>query len=128
MASEVRNLAQRSASAAKEIRGLIETSVERVTTGSRLVGSAGITMREIVDAAKKVRELIDGIATSVIEHSRGVGQVGQSIAQLDPMTQQNAALVEQSAAASSSLKDQARQLELAVATFSTTGASLLAAA
>jgi len=117
VASEVRALAQRSAQAAREIKGLIGASVERVATGTRLVGEAGQTMEEIVSQVRRVSSLIGEIAAAAHEQSAGIGQVNQAVAQLDHMTQQNAALVEQSAAASESLKEQARNLAQAVAAF-----------
>jgi methyl-accepting chemotaxis protein len=117
VASEVRNLAQRSAQAAREIKGLISTSVEKVENGSRLVNEAGTTMDEIVAQVKRVTDLIGEITSSTLEQSNGIGQVNQAVTQLDQMTQQNAALVEQSAAAAESLKDQAARLATAVAVF-----------
>jgi methyl-accepting chemotaxis protein len=117
VASEVRNLAQRSAQAAREIKGLISTSVEKVENGSRLVNEAGSTMDEIVAQVKRVTDLIGEITSSTLEQSNGIGQVNQAVTQLDQMTQQNAALVEQSAAAAESLKEQAARLAKAVAVF-----------
>jgi methyl-accepting chemotaxis protein len=117
VAAEVRNLAQRSAQAAREIKGLIGTSVEQVEAGSRLVGEAGVTMGEIVAQVRRVTGLIGEISAATQEQSSGVGQVNQAVAQLDAMTQQNAALVEQSAAAAGSLKEQAARLAQAVAVF-----------
>jgi methyl-accepting chemotaxis protein len=110
VASEVRSLAQRSAEAAKEIKALIGTSVEKVESGSRLVADAGQTMGEIVASVKRVSDMIGEISSAAGEQSQGIGQVNTAVAQLDQATQQNAALVEQSAAAAESLKAQARQL------------------
>ena len=110
VAGEVRSLAQRSAQAAKEIKALIGTSVERVESGSKLVQDAGSTMAEIVASVKRVNDIIGEITAAASEQSDGIGQVNTAVTQLDQMTQQNAALVEQSAAAAESLKDQARQL------------------
>ncbi|MCK6423181.1 MAG: methyl-accepting chemotaxis protein [Aquabacterium sp.] len=117
VAGEVRNLAQRSAEAAKEIKGLIGTSVERVETGARLVQAAGSTMQEIVESVQRVSHIIGEISVAAAEQSNGIGQVNNSIGQLDQMTQQNSALVEQSAAAAESLRDQARHLAEAVRVF-----------
>jgi methyl-accepting chemotaxis protein len=117
VASEVRSLAQRSAQAAKEIKGLIGASVEKVETGSRLVADAGKTMTEIVGSVQRVSAIIGEITASSAEQSEGIGQVNSSVVQLDQMTQQNAALVEQSAAAAESLKEQAIRLAEVVGTF-----------
>jgi methyl-accepting chemotaxis protein len=117
VASEVRNLAQRSASAAREIKGLISASVERVEQGSGLVDSAGSTMTELVQAIQGVTEAMGQISLASSEQSSGVAQVGQAVTQMDHNTQQNAALVEESAAAAESLKVQARQLVEAVSVF-----------
>nr|WP_255359253.1 methyl-accepting chemotaxis protein [Rhizobacter sp. Root1221] len=122
VASEVRSLAQRSAQAAKEIKQLINDSVEKVETGSRLVGDAGSTMDDIVVQVKRVTDLISEIGAATLEQSTGIGQIGDAVTQLDQVTQQNAALVEESAAAAESLKQQANQLVQAVAIF-TLGAS-----
>ena len=110
VASEVRSLAQRSAGAAREIKSLIDTSVDKVEAGSRLVQDAGTTMNEIVASVQRVTDIIAEISASTIEQSQGIGTVNDAVAQLDQMTQQNAALVEQSAAAAESLKDQAISL------------------
>jgi len=107
VAGEVRNLAQRSAQAAKEIKGLIGASVERVEAGSRLVADAGQTMNEIVGSVQRVSDIIGEITAAAGEQSDGIAQVNTAVSQLDQMTQQNAALVEQSAAAAQSLKEQA---------------------
>ena len=117
VASEVRGLAQRSAQAAKEIRDLIGASVERVEGGARLVSDAGQTMDEIVKSVRQVTGIMGEIAASATEQGRGIGEISVSVQQLDQMTQQNAALVEQSAAASASLADQAQQLSRAVSLF-----------
>jgi methyl-accepting chemotaxis protein len=117
VAAEVRTLAQRSAQAAREIKGLIGASVEKVETGSKLVHDAGQTMGEIVQQVKRVSDLIGEITSSTLEQSNGIGQVNQAVTQLDQMTQQNAALVEQSAAAAASLKDQAEELARVVSMF-----------
>ena len=107
VAGEVRNLAQRSAEAAKEIKGLIGTSVDKVESGSKLVADAGQTMNEIVASVQRVTDIIGEITAAASEQSDGIGQVNVAVTQLDQMTQQNAALVEESAAAAESLKDQA---------------------
>ena len=117
VASEVRNLAQRSAEAAKEIKGLIGSSVERVEDGSRLVSQAGQTMTEIVSSVRRVSDIIAEITASSAEQSDNIGQISQSVTQLDQMTQQNAALVEESTAASESLREQAHHLNSAVSQF-----------
>jgi methyl-accepting chemotaxis protein len=117
VAAEVRGLAQRSATAAKEIKTLIDTSVDTVANGSRLVAQAGVTIGEIVDNAQKVSAFISEITTAAHEQSQGIGQVNEAVSQLDQMTQQNAALVEQSAAAAESLRDQAARLTEVVQIF-----------
>jgi len=117
VAGEVRSLAQRSAEAAREIKSLIGNSVERVEAGSRLVGDAGTTMNEIVASVRRVSDIIGEITAVSSEQSSGIGQVSQAVTHLDKMTQQNAALVEQSAAAAESLKDQASRLAEMVGTF-----------
>ncbi len=117
VAGEVRSLAQRSAEAAKEIKGLIGTSVERVERGTALVDKAGATMTEVVSAIRRVTDIMGEISAASSEQSQGVSQVGEAITQMDHATQQNAALVEQSAAAADSLKTQAGQLVDAVAVF-----------
>ena len=111
VASEVRNLAQRSAGAAKEIKSLINDSVEKVDEGSRLVNESGQTLDEIVGAVKKVSDIIAEIAAASLEQSTGIEQVNQTVSQMDEVTQQNAALVEEAAAASESLDEQARELD-----------------
>ncbi|WP_462387896.1 methyl-accepting chemotaxis protein [Acidovorax sp. Q11] len=117
VAGEVRSLAQRSAEAAKEIKGLIGTSVERVERGTALVDKAGATMSEVVASIRRVTDIMGEISAASSEQSQGVSQVGEAITQMDQATQQNAALVEQSAAAADSLKTQAGQLVDAVAVF-----------
>ncbi len=117
VASEVRSLAQRSAEAAREIKSLIGASVERVESGSRLVQDAGNTMGEIVASVQRVTDVIGEISAAAAEQSSGIGQVNTAVTQLDAMTQQNAALVEESAAAAESLKDQSRQLAGALVNF-----------
>ncbi len=117
VASEVRTLAQRSAEAAKEIKGLISSSVERVEDGSRLVSQAGQTMTEIVSSVRRVSDIISEITASSAEQSDNIGQISQAVGQLDQMTQQNAALVEESTAASESLREQAHHLTSAVSQF-----------
>jgi methyl-accepting chemotaxis protein len=117
VAAEVRNLAQRSAEAAKEIKSLITASVERVEQGSALVDQAGTTMEEVVNAIRRVTDIMGEISSASTEQSQGVSQVGEAVSQMDQVTQQNAALVEESAAAADSLKQQAQQLVSAVAVF-----------
>jgi methyl-accepting chemotaxis protein len=117
VASEVRALAQRSGEAAREIRGLILRSVERVDEGTRQVGQAGQTMNEILREVGEVNTLIGQISSSTHEQSRGVGEVHDAVAHLDEVTQQNAAMVQQAAAASGSLREQAEQLSALVARF-----------
>lgn len=118
VASEVRSLAGRSAAAAKEIKGLIDVSVINVENGSKLVANAGQTMTEVVDQVRKVNKLMAEITVASKEQSIGISQVGQAVAQLDEMTQQNAAMVEQSSAAAIGLGDQAQRLVDAVKVFS----------
>ena len=117
VASEVRNLAQRSAAAAKEIKTLIGDSSAKVEEGSRLVSDAGATMQEIVDSIGRVTSIMSGIAMASQEQSAGIEQVNQAIAQMDQVTQQNAALVEEAAAASTSMREQAQLLSQLVSTF-----------
>jgi methyl-accepting chemotaxis protein len=117
VASEVRSLAQRSAQAAKEIKNLIGESVDKVDNGSRLVANAGQTMGNIVNQVKRVNDLIDEISHASSEQSSGIGQVGEAVNQLDQVTQQNSALVEESAAAAESLKNQAAELARTVVAF-----------
>lgn len=110
VASEVRNLAQRSASAAKEIKLLIDDSVEKVETGSRLVDQAGATMEEIVASVRRVTDIMSEITTASMEQESGIQQINQAINEMDSVTQQNAALVEQAAGAAAALQDQAAAL------------------
>jgi methyl-accepting chemotaxis protein len=117
VAGEVRTLAQRSAEAAKEIKALITQSGENVDSGATLVGQAGQTMHEIIDAIARVSSIVSEISHATGEQSTGIGQIGQAIAGLDQMTQQNAALVEESAAAAVSLQQQADELARSVAVF-----------
>jgi len=119
VAAEVRNLAQRSAAAAKEIKGLIKDSVEKVDDGSRLVNESGETLQEIVTAVKKVSDIIAEIAAASEEQSSGIEQVNKAVSQMDEVTQQNAALVEQAAAASESLDEQARGMDELMTFFNT---------
>jgi len=122
VAGEVRNLAQRSGEAAREIKSLIHTSVSKVEDGNRLVAEAGTTMADIVDQVQRVADLIGEISSASHEQTAGIGQVNDAVTQLDQVTQQNAALVEESAAAAESLKLQAHQLTGLVARFSLAGA------
>lgn len=117
VANEVRNLAQRSAQAAKEIEGLIATSVEQVTHGAKLVNNTGKTMTDIVTAVTHVHDIMSEITVASDEQSRGIAQVNQAIVDMDSTTQQNAALVQESSAAASSLEDQAMMLSNAVSVF-----------
>jgi methyl-accepting chemotaxis protein-1 (serine sensor receptor) len=117
VAGEVRNLAQRSAQAAKEIKGLIEDSVARVDTGSVLVESAGETMADIVSAVTRVTDIMGEIASASDEQSKGIDQVGTAVTEMDRVTQQNASLVEESATAAAALEQQASRLTQAVAVF-----------
>ena len=117
VAGEVRNLAQRSAAAAKEIKLLINDSVERVESGTALVDKAGATMNEVVDSVKRVTDIMGEISSASKEQSDGVAQIGEAVTQMDQATQQNAALVEEMAAAASSLRTQATDLVQSVAVF-----------
>ncbi|MDP9901102.1 methyl-accepting chemotaxis protein [Variovorax ginsengisoli] len=121
VAGEVRTLAQRSAEAAKEIKALIATSVGRVAQGSSLVDEAGRTMEDVVRSIGQVNQIVAGISRASGEQSTGVTQIGEAIGQMDEATQQDAALVEQSAAAAQNLRDQAQQLVQAVAVFKLSG-------
>jgi methyl-accepting chemotaxis protein len=120
VATEVRNLAQRSASAAKEIKTLIGDSVDKVDAGSRLVDDAGSTMNEIVTSVKQVADIMSEITAASQEQRNGIEQVNEAVGQMDEMTQQNAALVEQAAAAAQSMQDQAAALSRAVSVFKLT--------
>jgi len=117
VAGEVRNLAQRSAAAAKEIKTLIGDSVEKVEGGSKLVAQAGQTMEEIVTSIRRVTDIMSEITAASVEQSQGIEQVNTAITQMDEVTQQNAALVEEAAAAAESLEEQAQNLSASVATF-----------
>ncbi|MFH8134800.1 methyl-accepting chemotaxis protein [Pantoea osteomyelitidis] len=128
VAGEVRSLAQRSAQAAKEIKGLIEDSVNRVNTGSTLVGTAGDTMSDIVSAVTRVTDIMGEIASASDEQSRGIDQVGQAVTEMDRVTQQNASLVEESASAAASLEEQASRLSQSVAVFKIPRGQVLKAA
>lgn len=119
VAGEVRNLAQRSAQAAKEIKTLIEASVSRVDAGSHQVATAGETMHDIVNAVVRVTDIMAEIASASDEQSRGIDQIGLAVTEMDRVTQQNASLVQQSAAAAASLEEQANRLSQAVAVFRT---------
>lgn len=123
VAGEVRNLAQRSAAAAKEIKTLIGDSVEKVEGGSKLVEQAGSTMEEVVVSVKRVTDIISEISAASLEQSTGIEQVNQAVTQMDEVTQQNAALVEQAAAAAESLEEQAESLAEAVSVFRLDAAS-----
>jgi methyl-accepting chemotaxis protein len=123
VAGEVRSLAQRSAEAAKEIKSLIGTSVDKVETGSKLVQDAGSTMDEIVASVQRVTDIIGEISAAALEQSQGIGQVNEAVTRLDQMTQQNAALVEESAAAAESLKDQAHRMTTVVANYRVDGSA-----
>jgi methyl-accepting chemotaxis protein len=117
VASEVRSLAQRAALAAKEIKELIGDSVQKVDNGSQLVGKAGDIMGQVVDAARKVSEIIGMISSAAAEQSFGIEQINKAILQVDGVTQQNAALVEQAAAAASAMLEQSQQLNATVSAF-----------
>ncbi len=117
VASEVRSLAQRSAAAAKEIKGLIDDSVGKVDEGSELVDEAGRTMDEIVGSVKRVTDIMGEITAASQEQTSGIEQINQAITQMDQVTQQNAALVEEAAAAAQSLQEQAGSLVQAVSVF-----------
>ena len=128
VATEVRNLAQRSAAAAKEIKGLIGDSSGKVADGSRLVAEAGATMAEIVDSVRRVTDIMSEISAASQEQTAGIEQINQAVAQMDEGTQQNAALVEEAAAASASMQEQAAKLAQAVAVFRIDGEQARAAA
>ncbi|MDB5776666.1 MAG: methyl-accepting chemotaxis protein [Herbaspirillum sp.] len=128
VASEVRSLAQRSAAAAKEIKELIGDSVNKVDIGTKLVSQAGTTMQEIVNSVKRVTDVMNEITAASREQSTGIEQVNQAIAQMDEVTQQNAALVEQAAAAAASLQDQAANMVQVVSVFKIDEIHQLAAA
>lgn len=122
----VRTLAQRSADAAKEIKGLIGNSVEKVEAGTRQVENAGTTMKEIVDSVGEVTGIVERISAASREQSGGLAQVNQAIVQMDQVVQQNAAVVEQAAAAAESMQNQAQDLYAAVGVFKTGGDSAVA--
>ncbi len=117
VAGEVRNLAQRSANAAKEIKTLIGVSTDKVASGSKLVAEAGATMQEIVDSVRRVTDIMAEISSASMEQTAGIEQINQAVVQMDETTQQNAALVEEAAAASSQMQEQAAMLAKAVAVF-----------
>ncbi|GGI19130.1 methyl-accepting chemotaxis protein [Oxalicibacterium faecigallinarum] len=117
VATEVRNLAQRSASAAKEIKALIDDSVSNINAGTKLVAQAGQTMKEVVDSVRRVTEVVGEISVAGQDQSVGIGAVSQAVSEMDQTTQQNAALVEEAAAAAQSLRDQAATLSQLVQTF-----------
>ncbi|MBX9935974.1 MAG: CZB domain-containing protein, partial [Burkholderiaceae bacterium] len=117
VASEVRNLAGRSAAAAKEIKTLIDSSVIQVSTGTDIVRKAGSTIEDIVQSSQQVNKLLNEVATGAHEQNQGIGQIGQSVQELDRMTQQNAALVEETAAAATAMQNQAQTLVSEVARF-----------
>ena len=119
VATEVRSLAQRSAAAAREIKGLIDNSLDKVSAGGKLVEQAGATMDEVVTSIKRVHDIMGEITSASREQSDGIGQVNQAIMQMDTVTQQNAALVEEAAAAAESLQDQATNLVKVVGAFNT---------
>jgi len=128
VASEVRTLAQRSAQAAREIKGLIGASVDKVEAGTRQVQEAGQAMHGIVGQVRHVSQLIGEISQATLEQTRGIGQVGDAVSQLDQVTQQNAALVQESAAAAGSLRQQAGRLAEVVGVFRLAGSSATAPA
>lgn len=125
VAAEVRNLAQRSATAAKEIKALISNSVEKVDLGAKLVDQAGTTMNEIVTSVKRVTDIIGEITSASQEQTAGIEQINQAICQMDMMTQQNAALVEEASAAAASMQDQTVNLTRAVSMFNLSSPKLI---
>jgi len=128
VASEVRNLAQRSAQAAKEIKALIDNSVEKVDAGSKLVDQAGVTMQEVVESIRRVTDIMGEISAASAEQTSGIEQVQQAVTQMDETTQQNAALVEEAAAAAESLREQADKLAQVVSVFKLNGMQAAGAA
>lgn len=124
VASEVRSLAQRSAASAREIKSLINDSVEKVGAGTRLVDQAGATMQDVVGSIQRVTAIMGDITAASAEQSSGIVQVNQAIAEMDDATQQNAALVEQAAAATQSMKNQADHLVQVVSIFKIDGAQM----
>jgi methyl-accepting chemotaxis protein len=121
VASEVRSLAQRSAAAAKEIKTLIDNSVEKVDAGTKLVDQAGTTMEEIVQSIRRVTDIVSEISSATLEQTAGIEQINQAISEMDNVTQQNAALVEEAAAAAQSMQDQAGNLTNVVSVFKLDG-------
>jgi methyl-accepting chemotaxis protein len=121
VASEVRNLAQRSSAAAREIKQLIDSSVEKVDVGAQLVDQAGATMQELLDSVKRVTDIMGEITSASAEQTAGIEQINQAITQMDDVTQQNAALVEEAAAAAGSMQDQSARLVSLVSTFKIDG-------
>jgi methyl-accepting chemotaxis protein len=117
VAGEVRSLAQRAATASREIKSLIDSSVQKVDSGSRLVQTAGGTMQEIVDGVQRVTQIIADISSASTEQSADLGTVNHTVNQLDEMTQQNSALVEESAAAAQSMREQSQRLQTMVNAF-----------
>ncbi len=128
VASEVRSLAQRSADAAKEIKGLIGTSTGKIEAGASLVHTAGTTMEEIVSAIRRVSDIMQEIVSAASDQSHGIGEINGAVGELDRMTQQNAALVEEAAAAAASLREQALQMAHMVGVFRISGHELAAVA
>ncbi|HWJ04697.1 MAG TPA: methyl-accepting chemotaxis protein, partial [Steroidobacteraceae bacterium] len=128
VASEVRNLAGRSATAAKEIKALIQDSVGRVEDGTKLVDQSGQTLEEIVQAVKKVTDIVAEIAAASQEQSSGIEQVNRAVMQMDEVTQQNAALVEEAAAAAEGIVEQAKQLNATIARYKLADSSVAAGA
>jgi methyl-accepting chemotaxis protein-1 (serine sensor receptor) len=126
VASEVRNLAQRSAAAAKEIKELISDSVDKVETGSKLVGQAGTTMQEVVNSVQRVTTIISDIAAAAGEQNSGIAQINDAVTQMDAVTQQNAALVEEAAASAEAMQTQAEALKDAVSVFKISAATMAA--
>ncbi|HVK94816.1 MAG TPA: methyl-accepting chemotaxis protein [Noviherbaspirillum sp.] len=128
VASEVRNLAQRSAAAAKEIKTLIDNSVEKVDAGSKLVNQAGVTMGEIVESIKHVTDIMAEITAASYEQTSGIDQINQAVSQMDQVTQQNASLVEEAAAAAEAMQEQAANLAQVVSVFKLNGTQTAALA
>jgi methyl-accepting chemotaxis protein len=127
VATEVRTLAQRSAAAAKEIKVLIDTSVQQVDAGAKLVDQAGATMHAIIDSVRNVTDIMNEITAASTEQSAGIEQINKAVAQMDQVTQQNAALVEEAAAASAAMQEQAAGLASTVGVFMINGGARLAA-
>ena len=128
VATEVRGLAQRSAAAAKEIKVLIDNSVDKVNLGSRLVGEAGTTMAEVVTSVQRVTDIVTEISSASREQEGGISQINQAIAEMDTVTQQNAALVEEATGAAGSLEEQAGKLETLISVFKVDNAPLASTA